>query len=249
FRTRTGQPEIRHGDVNEMGMACVHGSRRQSVTALLRRTQVLEQDIGVIAQLAEAAPAAGIIEIDHRAALVGVAVEERQRTIRSRRVAGKWRMPAPRIAAGRLHFDDVGAEVGKQAPRKGTAQVGEVDDPQMFEWRRRHTRTLPRPPATRQSRIGQPHGKERGMSVQHDTYLVWMDLEMTGLDPERHTILEIATLITDNALEIVAEGPVFAIQHPKAVLDTMDEWSREHHAASGLTQRALASCVSMAAAE
>jgi len=76
-----------------------------------------------------------------------------------------------------------------------------------------------------------------------------MDLEMTGLDPERHTILEIATLITDNALAVVAEGPVFAIRHPQAVLGAMEEWSREHHAASGLTQRALTSTVSMTEAE
>jgi oligoribonuclease len=87
------------------------------------------------------------------------------------------------------------------------------------------------------------------MSSQSDAYLVWMDLEMTGLNPERHTILEIATLITSNTLEVVAEGPVFAIRHPQALLDAMDEWSREHHAASGLTQRALTSTVSMKEAE
>jgi oligoribonuclease len=87
------------------------------------------------------------------------------------------------------------------------------------------------------------------MSSQSDAHLVWMDLEMTGLDPERHTILEIATLITSNNLEVVAEGPVFAIRHPQAVLEAMDEWCREHHGASGLTQRALTSIVSMTEAE
>src|SRR2546425_297952 len=87
------------------------------------------------------------------------------------------------------------------------------------------------------------------MSLQSAAHLVWMDLEMTGLDPERHTILEIATLITDDNLEVVAAGPVFAVRHSSAVLGAMEEWSREHHAASGLTQRALTSTVSMTEAE
>lgn len=79
--------------------------------------------------------------------------------------------------------------------------------------------------------------------------LVWMDLEMSGLDVERDTILEIATLITGNDLAVVAEGPTIVIGHPTAVLDGMDDWNREHHAASGLTERVLASKISMAAAE
>lgn len=87
------------------------------------------------------------------------------------------------------------------------------------------------------------------MSVQSDTHLVWMDLEMTGLNPDRDTILEIATLITNNTLEVVAEGPTVVIHQPKDVLDAMDQWNREHHAASGLSARALASSVSTAAAE
>ena len=72
---------------------------------------------------------------------------------------------------------------------------------------------------------------------------------MTGLDPDRDTILEIAALITNNELELVAEGPVLAIHHPAKVLEAMDEWNREHHAASGLTQRVLSSRLSMAEAE
>ncbi len=87
------------------------------------------------------------------------------------------------------------------------------------------------------------------MSQRSDQHLVWMDMEMTGLDPEGDTILEIATLITTNALDLVAEGPVLAIGHPQQVLDTMDQWNREHHAASGLTARALGSSVSVAEAE
>jgi oligoribonuclease len=84
---------------------------------------------------------------------------------------------------------------------------------------------------------------------QRDDHLVWVDLEMTGLDPDRDGILEIATLITDGDLNIVAEGPVLAIHQPAAVLDAMDEWNRDHHGASGLTARALASPLSVAAAE
>lgn len=79
--------------------------------------------------------------------------------------------------------------------------------------------------------------------------LVWMDMEMTGLDPERDTILEIATLVTTDALEVVAQGPALVIAQPRAVLDAMDQWNREHHAASGLTERVLASATTLAEAE
>ena len=82
-----------------------------------------------------------------------------------------------------------------------------------------------------------------------DDLLVWMDMEMSGLDPDRETILEIATLVTDAALTVVAEGPVIAIHQPDAVLEAMDDWNREHHGASGLTARVRASRVSMAEAE
>jgi len=85
--------------------------------------------------------------------------------------------------------------------------------------------------------------------VPRDDLLVWMDLEMSGLDPERNIILEIATLITDAELQVVAEGPVAAIHQPDAVLDGMDDWNREHHGASGLTARVRASRLSMADAE
>lgn len=67
--------------------------------------------------------------------------------------------------------------------------------------------------------------------------LVWMDLEMTGLDPDVNVIIEIATIVTDDALDVVAEGPVFAISQPESALDLMDEWNQTHHAASGLLDR------------
>ena len=87
------------------------------------------------------------------------------------------------------------------------------------------------------------------MAEPGDGHLVWVDLEMSGLDPERCTILEIATIVTDADLRIVAEGPVIAIHQPESVLAVMDEWNREHHAASGLSGRVRASTQSMADAE
>jgi len=76
-----------------------------------------------------------------------------------------------------------------------------------------------------------------------------MDLEMTGLDPDRDTILEIATLVTDNDLGIIAEGPVLAIHHGPEVLARMDDWNRQHHSASGLLERVRNSRVTIADAE
>jgi oligoribonuclease len=87
------------------------------------------------------------------------------------------------------------------------------------------------------------------MGEPSDAHLVWVDLEMSGLDPEKCTILEIASIITDAELRIVAEGPVRAIHQPDSVLDAMDDWNREHHAASGLSARVRASTHSMADAE
>jgi len=80
-------------------------------------------------------------------------------------------------------------------------------------------------------------------------HLVWMDLEMTGLDPEHDTILEIATIITDAELNTVAEGPVLVIHHDKASLDAMNEWCVKQHGASGLTQRVLDSTTTLGEAE
>jgi len=67
--------------------------------------------------------------------------------------------------------------------------------------------------------------------------LIWIDLEMTGLDPEKHVILEIATILTDNALEITAEGPDIVIHQEDRALEHMDDWSREQHTSSGLLER------------
>lgn len=67
--------------------------------------------------------------------------------------------------------------------------------------------------------------------------LIWIDLEMTGLIPERHRIIEIATLITDAHLNVLAEGPVLAVHQSDAELEAMDEWNTRQHGGSGLTQR------------
>jgi len=79
--------------------------------------------------------------------------------------------------------------------------------------------------------------------------LVWMDLEMTGLDPERERIIEMATLVTDAALEIVAEGPVIAIHQPESLLAAIDDWNQRHHGQSGLLERVRRSPVSETEAE
>jgi oligoribonuclease len=71
--------------------------------------------------------------------------------------------------------------------------------------------------------------------------LVWIDLEMTGLDPEKMVIIEIASIVTDDGLNIIAEGPNIAINYPEEVLNGMEEWSRTHHTASGLMDRVRAS--------
>ncbi len=79
--------------------------------------------------------------------------------------------------------------------------------------------------------------------------LVWIDLEMTGLDPNRERIIEVATLVTDADLNVVAEGPVIAVKQPDGLLDAMDEWCTKTHGESGLTARVKASAVDTAEAE
>jgi oligoribonuclease len=72
---------------------------------------------------------------------------------------------------------------------------------------------------------------------KHPENLVWIDLEMTGLDPERDRIIEIATIVTDAQLNILAEGPVMAIHQDESVLALMDDWNQRTHGGSGLLQR------------
>ncbi|EKE67209.1 oligoribonuclease [Gallaecimonas xiamenensis] len=79
--------------------------------------------------------------------------------------------------------------------------------------------------------------------------LIWIDLEMTGLDPERERIIEIATIVTDPDLNVLAEGPVLAVHQSDALLDAMDEWCTRTHTNNGLIARVKASNVSEADAE
>ena len=79
--------------------------------------------------------------------------------------------------------------------------------------------------------------------------LIWIDLEMTGLDTVNDSIIEIATIVTDAELQVVAEGPVVAIHQPDAVLDAMDAWNTRQHTGSGLVDRVRNSRHSVADAE
>lgn len=79
--------------------------------------------------------------------------------------------------------------------------------------------------------------------------LIWIDLEMTGLDPDTDYIIEIATVVTDAQLEILAEGPVIAINQPDAILDKMDDWNTRQHTKSGLLERVKKSTTTSAEAE
>lgn len=80
-------------------------------------------------------------------------------------------------------------------------------------------------------------------------HLVWMDLEMTGLNPESDEIIEIASLVTDGQLNIIAEGPEIVIHQPPSRFQKMDEWNRNQHTKSGLWAKVLASQVTIADAE
>jgi len=86
------------------------------------------------------------------------------------------------------------------------------------------------------------------MSVS-DMNLVWIDLEMTGLDPDNDVIIEIATIVTDSQLNILAEGPVLAVSQSETLLAGMDDWNKKQHGGSGLLQRVRDSQCSAADAE
>ncbi len=85
--------------------------------------------------------------------------------------------------------------------------------------------------------------------MDKDTNLIWIDLEMTGLLPEKDVIIEIATIVTDKNLNVLAEGPALAIHQSNTILAGMDEWNTEHHGKSGLVQRVKDSEISTKKAE
>lgn len=84
---------------------------------------------------------------------------------------------------------------------------------------------------------------------QEKPHLIWLDLEMTGLDPNKYTIVEIATIITDSHLNILAEGPEIAIRHNQKTLKNMEKWSFDTHTKSGLLKRIKASTIGIEEAE
>lgn len=73
--------------------------------------------------------------------------------------------------------------------------------------------------------------------AKKSTNLIWIDLEMTGLNTDTDQIIEIATIVTDNELNVLAEGPVLAIHQPDSILNNMDQWNQTHHHQSGLLER------------
>ena len=85
--------------------------------------------------------------------------------------------------------------------------------------------------------------------MKSNSNLIWLDLEMTGLEPDQHVILEIGCVVTDGRLEVIAEGPSIAIHHPEEILTTMDPWSLDQHGRSGLTQRCRLSKITLDQAE
>ena len=85
--------------------------------------------------------------------------------------------------------------------------------------------------------------------MANESNLVWMDLEMSGLDPKTCVILEIATLITDKDLNLIAQGPALVVHQPDSVLEAMDDWNKEHHGASGLAKAVQKSTITLAQAE
>lgn len=90
---------------------------------------------------------------------------------------------------------------------------------------------------------------EKPLTTPETNRLVWIDMEMSGLDPESCKILEIATIVTDIDLEIVEVGPVIAVHQSEEVLAAMDEWNTTHHTASGLVERVRSSDVDERAAQ
>jgi len=84
---------------------------------------------------------------------------------------------------------------------------------------------------------------------QDQNNLVWLDMEMTGLDPDRDRIIEVAMVVTDSQLDTVAESPVLVLHQPDHVLDAMDDWNKSTHARSGLIAKVKASTLAEAEAE
>ncbi len=98
------------------------------------------------------------------------------------------------------------------------------------------------------SQASEAHTPPPGAVRPNEMNLVWIDMEMTGLDPDNDRVIEIAAIVTDAELNILAEGPVFAIHQSDAVLDKMDAWNKGTHGRSGLIEKVRASTVTEAEA-
>ncbi len=85
--------------------------------------------------------------------------------------------------------------------------------------------------------------------AQNDTHLVWIDMEMSGLEPDTDRVLKVALIVTDKDLNLLEEGPVLVVSQPPAVLDAMDNWNKGTHGKSGLIDKVKASALSEAAVE
>lgn len=99
------------------------------------------------------------------------------------------------------------------------------------------------------SQATESHTPSNAPARPNEFNLVWVDMEMTGLDPDTDRIIEVAVVVTDPDLNVLAEGPVFAIHQPDEVLDRMDAWNKGTHGRSGLIDRVKASTVTEADAE
>ena len=91
--------------------------------------------------------------------------------------------------------------------------------------------------------------KQTTKSHPNEFRLVWLDMEMTGLDPEKERIIEVAVVITEPDLTVVAEGPVLVVHQPDSLLDAMDSWNKSTHGKSGLVDRVKASVLNESAVE
>jgi oligoribonuclease len=94
-----------------------------------------------------------------------------------------------------------------------------------------------------------PYDPEINVSAKDPSRLIWIDLEMTGLKTDTDHIIEIATVVTDKHLNVLAEGPVLAIYQSDSILEAMDDWNRRQHGSSGLAARVRASTITVEVAE
>ena len=127
------ETEVGERDVDEMRVTFADLGRGEAVRALLVGTEVLDQDVGVRAEVAEAPPAARVVQIDDCPPLAGVPEEEGQRAVKGRYVAGEGRAEPAGVQAQRLDLDHVGAQVGEDTTRQSASQVDHLDDTEVSE--------------------------------------------------------------------------------------------------------------------